>query len=34
MNPPTLEERTELADFFLETYSLKKQIERLEAILA
>ena len=33
-NPPSLEERTELADFFLETYSQKKQIERLEAILA
>lgn len=34
MNPPTQEKRKELADFFLETYSLKKQIERLEEILA
>lgn len=33
-SPPSLEKRTELADFFLETYSLKKQIERLEDILA
>ncbi len=32
-NPPTIKERTELAEFFLETYSLKKQIERLEEIL-
>ena len=33
-NPPSMQERTEVAEFFLEEYSLKKQIERLEEILA
>lgn len=33
-DPPSMRERTELADFFLEQYSLRKQIERLEEILA
>jgi glycosyltransferase involved in cell wall biosynthesis len=33
-NPPSMQERNEVADFFLEEYSLKKQIERLEEILA
>ena len=32
-DPPSGEEKTELAGFFLEQYSLKKQIERLEEIL-
>lgn len=31
-NPPTVEERTELAEFFQEEYSLKKQINLLEEI--
>lgn len=33
-NPPAMEDRTELMEFFLDTYSLKKQIERLEEVLA
>ena len=33
-NPPSEQEKTELADFFLETYSLKKQISRLEEIMS
>ena len=32
-DPPSMRERMELADFFLEQYSLKKQIERMEEIL-
>lgn len=33
-NPPSMQEREETAAFFLEEYSLKRQIERLEEILA
>ena len=32
-NPPGERERTELADFFLDKYSLKNQIAQLEAII-